>query len=52
MESPIWFLDLMNMYPDETARFYPSEVILTNHSDAYYLSDPKHVSDLEAVYIW
>ena len=41
MESLIWFHDYMAMHTDSRVHFYALDMILTNHSDASYLSETK-----------
>ena len=41
MDSLICFLDYTDKNPDATVSFYTPQTILTNHSDASFISDPK-----------
>ena len=41
MKSLIRFLDYTETKPNAKVHFYASDIILTNHSDASYFSEPK-----------
>ena len=44
MYSLVWFLDYVAMQPNVMVQFYVSGMILTNHSGASYISEPKSIS--------